>query len=129
MTAEAVGSWFKQIPMRLRRDFARDLKAIADQLASDIKSAAPVGETGKLQSSVRVRRGKDTLEYYIFAGGPDTTKEVRQGSGVFYDYALAIEFGTKKMEAQPFFYSTYQLKKEEVRNKIYTAAAKSVLSA
>jgi hypothetical protein len=33
------------------------------------------------------------------------------------------------MEAQPFFYSTYQLKKEEVRNKIYTAPAKSVLSA
>jgi len=128
MSAGAVGSWFKQIPMRLRRDFAAELKAIADQLASDIRAAAPT-ESGKLQSSVRVQRGKDTLELLVLAGGPSTTKEVRKGSGVSYDYALGIEFGTTKMEAQPFFYSTYRLQRDAVRNKIYEAAARSVLSA
>ena len=69
---EAVTSWFKALPSKMQRQLARDLKDIADNLAADIKAAAPV-KTGKLRDSVRVRRGRNTLELYVEAGGADTT--------------------------------------------------------
>lgn len=121
--ADDLQSWFKALPGKLQRELAGQLKEIADELASDIRAAAPAGETGRLKESVRVRRGRKTLELYVEAGGDLTTKDVRQGSGVRYDYALAQEFGTQKMPANPFFYSTYRARQSEIRERIDRAVS------
>lgn len=116
-------SWFKQLPGKLQRELAGRIKEIADELAEEIRSAAPEGETGALKESVRVRRGRGTLELLVEAGGTFTTKEVRGGSGIPYDYALAQEFGTQWMPAHPFFYSTYRARREDVRRQIEDAVS------
>lgn len=119
-------SWFKELPIKLQRELAKDLKEIADGLAEDIRRVTPEGETGNLRSSVRVRRGRRTLEYFVEAGGVTTTKEVRQGSGVQSDYALHVEFGTSKMSPQPFFYSTYNERRADVRREVEEAVANAL---
>jgi len=139
MSEKEVNSWFKSLPGKIQRDLARDLQRIAARLSDDVKAAAPV-DTGALRDSVRVRRGRGTLEYFVEAGGPSTTRgylgrakykrEVVIGSGdtegiskggssgVSYDYALAIEFGTKNMQPKPFFYFTYRARQDEIRQEI-----------
>lgn len=113
--------FFKSAPTRVKRKLAARLRANADRVAGAIKQAAPHGETGKLAESVQVRRGRNTLELEVTAGGETTTKEVRAGSGVQYDYALANEFGTSNMPAQPFFWPTWRRLEPDVRADIEAA--------
>jgi HK97 gp10 family phage protein len=119
-----IQSWFKSMPYKMQRELAGKLRSIADNLASDIEAVAPV-KTGALKASVRVRRGRNTLEYFVEAGGKDNDWKNQQGSGrgsdAAYDYSLAIEFGTKKMEAKPFFYKTYREKRDAMREEIAQA--------
>lgn len=116
--SDELQSWFQQLPRKLQRELATGLRDIADELAEDIRREAPEGETGKLKQSVRVRRGRGTLELFVEAGGDLTTRQVREGSGVDYDYALGVEFGNQHAPAQPFFYSTYHARRDDVREKI-----------
>lgn len=127
--ANDLQSWFRALPYKLQRELAGELKDIADGLADKIRSEAPTGPTGKLKDSVRVRRGRKTLELYVEAGGDLTTKEVRAGSGVAYDYALAQEFGTQRMPAQPFFYSTYRAEQAGIRERIEDAVSDVIAKA
>jgi HK97 gp10 family phage protein len=115
--ADDLQSWFQQLSGKLQREFAGGLKDIANGLADDIREAAPE-KTGALKQSIKVRRGRGTLELYVEAGGDLTTKEVRGGSGQSYDYALADEFGTLHQPADPFFFSTYNARKEDVQKQI-----------
>lgn len=121
--ADELQTWFRQMPYRLRRELAGRIKDIAENLADEIKAAAPVGETGHLRDSIRVRRGRKTLEFVVEAGGTDTTKDIRSGAGVEYDYARAIEFGTTKMPAHPFFYTTARARAADVRADIEQAVS------
>ena len=125
-----VESWFKSMPFKLQRALAQDLRRIADNLSDAIKDATPV-DTGALKNSVRVRRGRHTLEYYVEAGGQNSWENqygAGRGAQARYDYSLAIEFGTKKMEAKPFFYKTYRERRdamrEEIAQAVYEASGK-----
>ncbi len=68
----------------------------------------------------------------ILAGGEATTKPVREtekGNSPEYDYALAQEFGTEEMPANPFFRPAIRVKKKQVRNRVRAAARKALRSA
>lgn len=116
------------LPGVLRKDLARRLRRRVEGLRDAIRRNAPEGPTGHLRESVQIVDGRDELELVVVAGGELTTKTygrdggyrrevtvgqgdnrgiARGNAGVTYDYALANEFGTEKMAAQPFFYSTY----------------------
>lgn len=120
----------------------------AANLASQIKAAAPVGETGALRDSVRTVKGKRPLHHYVVAGGSRTTPgagtfmgEFRRalansprgkaaglkGQGLF-DYARAVEFGTsqKGSVAQPFFYPAYRKVKRPMRRYLAQECAKAL---
>lgn len=101
-----VNQWFRSVPMKVRRELARFILDEANTLRDLIKDAARKGQTSNLSESVRVSRGRGTLGLVVQAGGELTTKEVRGGSGVPYDYALGEEFGNSHYEGQPFFFST-----------------------
>lgn len=123
--ADEVKSWFKQLPGKIQREMASDMRSIADELADLIRSAAPV-KTGNLRESIKVIRGRKTLELFVVAGGDNTQKEARRGSGVVYDYALSQEFGTSRMPANPFFYSTYREHRDEFAKKIEDAVSRAI---
>ncbi|MGD9846145.1 MAG: HK97-gp10 family putative phage morphogenesis protein [Variibacter sp.] len=138
------------LPFKVKRELVTAIRAEADKLAAEIKAAAPQGETGHLAESVRVRRKRNELELEVLAGGPLTTKDYGRkaryerevvigsgdtegidrvdegGYGVTYDYALAAEFGTRHQPAEPFFYSTYQEKREGIMENINAAVERAL---
>jgi HK97 gp10 family phage protein len=68
-------------------------------------------DSGKLAESIRLERGRHPLRVLVRAGGPLTTKDG-------YDHALANEFGTEKLQAQPFFWPAYRANKTKLRGMI-----------
>ncbi|WP_271572528.1 HK97 gp10 family phage protein [Bradyrhizobium sp. CCBAU 11386] len=121
-------SWFFGLPFKLKRELAGKLKEQADELAGAIKAEAPVA-SGKLRDSVKVRRRRNELELEVVAGGQATSKEIRKGAGVDYDYALAIEFGTTEHPAEPFFYNTARERMPDIRDNIEQAVADALAKA
>ncbi len=113
--------------------------ALADQLSGVIREEAerlsaaqrarlkeleqPPEDTGDLEQSCTVIDGANDLEVIVVAGGDLTTKEIREGSGVGYDYALAFEYGTSKQPARSFFYSTYNEMQDDMQDNINDAAS------
>lgn len=112
---------FRQLMERVPKKVADGLRSAprseGERLAAAMRMAVPKGIDGRneLLESIRVEDGRRPLQVLVKAGGALTTKDVRQGSGVSYDYALANEFGTRKMSAQPFFWPTYRLMKRRIR--------------
>src|SRR5829696_7325982 len=96
-----------------------------EMLAKEMRNAAPQ-ESGTLIQSIRVEPQLQKLNprVYVKAGGPLTTKPVQRGRDGSFDYANAVEFGTRKMPARPFFYPTYRRLKLEIRGNIDTALRK-----
>ena len=78
-------------------------------------------ETGDLEASCVIVEGDEPAEFIVQAGGELTTKQVREGSGQPFDYALAFEFGTSRQPARPFFYSTYREREGDIREAIASA--------
>jgi|SRR5215471_5232495 len=133
-------------PPHLLKKFSDDLRKVAEELANDIREAAPV-VTGRLRRSVRVVPAKNNkhgapLQYFVVAGGPLTTVagrgnyvvpltaqerpkgagfRIEKGQSIAYDYSEAVEFGTKTEHAHPFFYSTAHTDADNVKNEIEQA--------
>jgi HK97 gp10 family phage protein len=113
---------FQQLMERLPKDVGLQLQEAVEQEANQLvfamRSAAPY-KTGKLRASIRTGPARSNpLKFVIFAGGELTTKEVRKGSGVPYDYALGTEWGTEKESARPFFYSTARAKRRPIQIRL-----------
>lgn len=111
-----VQSWFDDMPDKVRNGMSSKLLDSANKLASAIKEAAPK-KTGALKESVQVRKDSNGT-FWVTAGGDLTTREVRRGSGVPYDYAMATEFGTRKESAEPFFFNTIRRVAPELQSDI-----------
>jgi len=105
-----------ELQAEIRRDAIAELQASADLLVQQMKTVAPVGPTGNLRASIRKERGKKETIVRVMAGGALTTVAVRKGSGVPYDYAMAVEFGTRQAGAQPFFYPSWRLRRKRIRS-------------
>lgn len=102
----------QDIVNRAKHNFHQTLLLQANELAGNIKAAAPV-LTGALRDSVRVRDVSTSdgtkLSVLVIAGGPKTTK--RENSGP-HDYSVTTEYGSVKESPEPFFFSTFRLYKQ-----------------
>lgn len=103
-------------------------KSAQGMVASAVR-LAPRGETGNLQASIRWGKGSGPTAYIVEAGGPLTTKPVRDGASTHYDYALAIEFGAHKRTAQPFFWPAYRLNRKTFKGRISRGIRKALKKA
>lgn len=112
-------SWFDELPESIQDDMAEPLRDAAEKLAAAIKDEARE-KSGALKQSIQVRQ-LDDGSFEVTAGGDLTTKEVRAGSGVYYDYAMAEEFGTVNDDGHPFFYNTARRVAPELRDEIEDA--------
>lgn len=125
-------SQFQDLMARLPKVVAAELanapREQGESLAAAMRRSVPTGVDGRqeLEESIRVEAGRRPLQVLVKAGGSLTTREVRQGAGVYYDYANANEFGTQKMTAQPFFWPTYRLLKKKMRSAIARQARKAI---
>lgn len=94
---------------RAKQNFHQTLLLQANELAGNIKAAAPV-RTGALRDSVRVRdvstADETKLSVLVIAGGAATTK--REDSGT-HDYSVTTEYGSRKEAPEPFFFNTFRL--------------------
>lgn len=127
-SAQRLAEILNAIPQAVREQLEKDLIDQANGLADTMRRVVPEGVDGRneLLESIRVERSNRPLRVLVKAGGSLTTKEVRNGSGKTYDYALANEFGTAKMTAQPFFWPTYRLKKKAIRAALSRSATKGI---
>lgn len=145
--ADDLQKWLGSLSGKLAAELEDGLEEIANDLADDIRDAAPQGETGNLKRSVSVTKGRRPLSYLVEAGGDLTTRyydrstgyrrEITIGQGdnanvprgnaaVSYDYALAVEYGTQKMQARPFFYSTARAKRADINRELEDLTARAL---
>jgi HK97 gp10 family phage protein len=120
LSVEQLQQLFAKIPESVAAEFANAPIEEGERLAGVMRSAVAKGIDGRneLLQSIRVEPGRRPLQALVKAGGPLTTRAVRKGSGVTYDYSLANEFGTRKMKAQPFFWPSYRLMKKRIRTSL-----------
>ncbi|MGW9332719.1 HK97-gp10 family putative phage morphogenesis protein [Bosea sp. NPDC055594] len=112
--AKALQRRLDKIPMDVRAAAATEALLAALGLSEAMKQVVPVDE-GDVKASIRVERGKRGDRFYVKAGGPTTTKAVREGYDSSFDYATASEWGTKKQPAKPWFYPTWRRNKKQIR--------------
>lgn len=108
-----------QLPIKLKRQLATTIKKEAERLTTAIKAAAPV-DTGALRDSVKVRRRRNDLDLEVTAGGDATVHGERRPHGEA-DYALFVEYGTRKKPAHPFFYPTARAMQKSIEKNIANA--------
>ncbi len=124
-TADKFRALTRQLQAEVVAAAQASLDEQADALVSLMKSVVPE-QSGHLKDSIRKLPGKRPLQVRVAAGGELTTKEVRKGSGVAYDYAMAEEFGTRAETAKPFFWPSYRLSKKAIRAAVRGSIARAV---
>lgn len=89
---------------------------IAIEQRSLVAVGTDSGSSAHVKDTIRVERGNPTARKAIVirikAGGP--TLKGSPGARP-YDHARALEFGTEKMNAQPFFFPVYRARRKDVR--------------
>lgn len=133
-----------QLPVSARAAAGHQVAANANNLAARMKRTVRK-KSGVLAASINVGQGSFELSRRIWAGGPSTTKALRKkaksGAGFDnkYDYAFAIEFGTRPHIAGgrfqgsrhpgnrpfPFFFVTYRAIKKDLVRKMGEAFRKA----
>jgi HK97 gp10 family phage protein len=130
--ADDLDDFLQSLPDRLEKKLddviLKQAFRLSDAQREALRALEQSPETGALEASCTVAPGANNLEYIVQAGGDMTTKEVREGSGVEYDYALGFEFGTSRQPARPFFYSTYNAMRDEIQEAITEAMNEVVLN-
>lgn len=123
---DALNRKLKRMPAEAKAEIGKALNEGADRVVTLARSLAP-RDSGDLVSSIRKQPGRHELAIDVVAGGQQTMREVREGSGVYYDYAMAQEFGTENHPANPFFYPAWRALKKSIRARLsraYRDAAK-----
>lgn len=114
-----------RIPVNVRKAAKQALDQNAKELIAKQREFVPEDQ-GDLKESIRQEAGRHELSVTVTAGGPLTTRPVRKGAKAFYDYALAQEFGTRKMPANPFFFPAYRILRRRMRSRTSRAARKAI---
>ena len=129
------------LPDNVRAPIRAEVWRQAEGLRAAMSTAVARGETGNLQKSIRTEQGRNPMRVLVRAGGALTTRSgagdqgfVREfaravrGKDANYDYALAQEFGTQHIPAQPFFWPTYRARKRRIRRAIKDSAKAAINS-
>lgn len=120
------------LPKAAKTEVRAVLEKTADEHVALAKRIAPKGDKHALEQSIHKRAGRHDLSVETAAGGkattkPTTPKAAREKSE--YDYALAQEFGTQDMPANPFFFSSWRTMRKKVRGRATRAMRKAVKKA
>lgn len=106
------------------KDAVSELNTQSDALMRLMRATVVHGPTSNLANSIRKEPGKKETVVVIRAGGATTTTQVSGGKS--YDYARAVEFGTEKVNAQPFFFPSYRLSRKSMRSAMRRKITKTI---
>lgn len=132
----------QRMPEAAKAQIKTAMEKSADEIVAMARNLAPV-DSGALRDSIGWSWGKapqgamtlgkvaaaslaGDLTITIYAG----TRDKKLGDADAF-YVRWVEFGTKKMDAQPFFFPSYRANKKRARSNIrraVTKAAKEVAS-
>jgi len=122
---DAIQAYLDSLTAKAQAELAAAVKQEAEDLSEAQRTALRpliTGESdGNLEASCVAVPGEHDGEYVVQAGGEKTTKEIRKGSGVAYDYAAAFEYGTTRQAARPFFWPTYRERRDGIRERLSKA--------
>lgn len=118
----------------VRQGAIQELNAQGQSLVELMESVAPRGATGELEHSIRKIPGSSDTQIRIVAGDLATTRQPSDAGFVRdalrhvgigadqrpYNYVRADEFGTVHMQARPFFWPSYRLKKKAMISAMKT---------
>lgn len=110
---------FARLPPAAVKATQAELNKQAQILENIMRAGVPRGDDAVLASTIRSERGRNELQVVLRAGGPLTTVNG-------YDYAGAVEWGTERMSAQPFFFPAYRLRRKAIRSAIRRTVSKAI---
>lgn len=131
------------IPKSIKNEIKKSLETNAEKIVNSMKSYVPV-DTGSLKNSIGWTWGRPPkgamilgrassqlggeLTITIYAGNAKTMVAGKDGK---FEHQLArlIEFGTKEMSAQPFFYPVWRINKKAIKRDINKSIRKAVKNA
>lgn len=122
---------FDRLRVQPRKAIAPVLVQEAEALAAAQRFAAPK-KTGALAESIAVTPPGGTTPAYSQPGGSrvaGASEAIVTAGDTDVRYAHLVEFGTVKMEAEPFFWPIYRLMRARMRNRINRAARQSIRNA
>jgi HK97 gp10 family phage protein len=97
-------------------------------IAGDMRRFVPV-DTGALRDSIAVTPPDSTTPPYSTPGGrfvvPETSVAVTAG-GTKARHAHLVEYGTVKMQPQPFFWPAVRLNRKRAQRNIKAAISRAV---
>jgi HK97 gp10 family phage protein len=118
---------FRKLTVDMQRqvynDAVAELDATSTTLVTMMKNVVKHGPTGNLANSIRKEPGKVPTVVRVKAGGESTTVG---HAGKAYDYARAVEFGTTRMTAEPFFFPTFRLMRKRMRSSMRRKITKTI---
>jgi hypothetical protein len=114
----------RRLPDATRDELVKALVASGQEINGLQKRFVPRDE-GDLADTIGMIEHPEDLKVVLVAGGPKTTRPVREGVDLEYDYAFAQEFGTQEMPANPFFFPGYRLGKKRAKSRISRAITKA----
>lgn len=126
----------KAIPVEVRRALKAQNAVNAAEMVETVKGFMGTFKdpTGTLKGSVKHQDVSDStrISQRVSAGGASTTKPVRnskKGGAPLYDYAVAQEYGTEGMPANPAFWPAWRLKRRRFKARMSRAAKKAIQGA
>jgi len=115
------------LPKKVVKETNRAIEQNADEWVRVSRSMAPVDPTGGIHLQPSIRHYEtETGGQVVRAGGEATTRPVKDGQSATFDYALAQEFGTQEMGANPFFWPAYRLLKKKFVSRRSRAMRKAI---
>lgn len=118
---QALMDALNSIPDHVRAKIRPSIDQGADEMVARMKHLAPddpATNGSDLKASIKKVAGKVPLAVRVEASVPGE-----------FDHALANEYGTAKMAAQPFFWPSVNTLKKRVRRRIDRAISKSISEA
>lgn len=116
------------IPQAVKEAVHPNLIKQGNMIASTMRALVPVDE-GDLRDSITVTPPDSSTPPYSTPGGsfvvPETSVAVTAG-GKDARHGHLVEYGTKKMGAQPFFWPTVRLTRKKAQRNVKNAAARAV---
>lgn len=120
----------KALPEAVREAVKPALVKGAEEIAALQRAAAEASrDTGDLIDSIAVTGPGQTTPPYSQPGGSKTVGELEAvvtAGNSKVRYAHLVEHGTKKMEAQPFFWAGFRLGRKRATARIKRAISKAV---
>ena len=108
--AKELKKFIKRLPPDIKKNVSRLARRKADEMVAGMKAIVPV-DKGVLKRSIHARPYAHGMKFYIAAG-------IRKRGAV----GKYVEFGTRKMEKQPYFLPIVKL----VGEKFSRAVARSL---